>query len=62
LKCLILYYITENIVYSGNRLKKYSFGGRGHGESFDEVTVLDKSKDGIVVAVFAGFASGKFRG
>jgi hypothetical protein len=49
-------------VYSGNRLKKYSFGGRGHGESFDEVTVLDKSKDGIVVAVFAGFASGKFRG
>jgi hypothetical protein len=36
--------------------------GGEHGESFDEATVLDKSKEGIVVVVFAGFASGKFRG
>jgi hypothetical protein len=30
--------------------------GGEHRESFDEVTIIEKSKDGIVVAVFAGFA------
>jgi hypothetical protein len=33
-----------------------------HGESFDEAAVLAKSKEGIVVAIFAGFALGSFRG
>jgi hypothetical protein len=33
-----------------------------HGESFDEAAVLEKSKQGIVVAIFAGFTSGSFRG
>jgi hypothetical protein len=33
-----------------------------HGELFDEAAVLDKSKAGIVIAIFAGFTSGSFRG
>jgi hypothetical protein len=37
------------------------WGGGGHGESFDETTVLDKAKHGIVVAVFAGLTLGSFK-
>jgi hypothetical protein len=33
-----------------------------HSDSFDEVSVLDKSKQEIVVAVFAGFAIGSCKG
>jgi hypothetical protein len=33
-----------------------------HGDSFDEAAVLDKSKWEIVVAVFASFATGSFKG
>jgi hypothetical protein len=33
-----------------------------HGESFDEAAVLNKSKHEIVVAVFAGSATGSFKG
>ena len=33
-----------------------------HGEAFDEVTVLAKSKQGIVVAIFAGLTAGSFKG
>jgi hypothetical protein len=32
-----------------------------HGESFDEAAVIKKSKQGIVVAVFSGFASGSYK-
>jgi hypothetical protein len=33
-----------------------------HGENFDEKTVIEKLKQGIVVAVFSGFTSGSFKG
>jgi hypothetical protein len=52
--------MTKNLLLR-KTLKKYNFGGE-HGESFDEAAVLDKSKQGIVVAIFAGFTSGSFRG
>jgi hypothetical protein len=55
--------MTKQIFLLGKTLKKYNFGGGGaHGESFDEASVLDKSKEGIVVAIFAGFTLGSFRG
>jgi hypothetical protein len=33
-----------------------------HGESFDEAIVIEKSKKGIVVAVFSGFAFRSYKG
>jgi hypothetical protein len=33
-----------------------------HGKTFDEKTVIEKLKQGIVVAVFSGFALGSFEG
>jgi hypothetical protein len=33
-----------------------------HGETFDEKTVIEKSKQGIVMTVLSGFTSGSFKG
>jgi hypothetical protein len=33
-----------------------------HGENFNEASVIEKSKEGIVVTVFSGFTSGSFKG
>jgi hypothetical protein len=33
-----------------------------NGEEFDEVAVLEKSKKGIVVAIFVGLTAGSFKG
>jgi hypothetical protein len=33
-----------------------------HGESFDDAAIIEKSKKGIVVAVFFCFASGSYKG
>jgi hypothetical protein len=35
---------------------------RDHGEIFDEASVIEKSKQGIVVAIISGFTSGSFKG
>jgi hypothetical protein len=51
----------HNFSPSETKLKKSTYGGE-HGENFDEASVIEKSKEGIVVAVFSGFASGSFKG
>jgi hypothetical protein len=33
-----------------------------HGESFDDTTIIEKSKKGIIVAIFSSFASGSYKG
>jgi hypothetical protein len=56
-----------DIAYQGKKLglsqqtQEMQLWGQ-HGESFDEAAVLNKSKHEIVVAVFAGFATGSFKG
>jgi hypothetical protein len=52
--------MTEKIAFRKNTQEIQLWGE--HRESFDEAAVLDKSKQGIVIAMFAGFTSGSFRG
>jgi hypothetical protein len=50
--CLLLHHIF----FYGDKTQEIQLWGK-HGENFDEKTVVEKSKQDIVVAVFLGFTS-----
>jgi hypothetical protein len=60
-KSLRICYITVKILPDSQQTQEIQLWGE-HGESFDEAAVLEKSKKEIVVAIFASFTIGSFKG
>jgi hypothetical protein len=67
-KCCFLHYIIQLPVVSSfnffsirQQTQEIQLWGE-HGETFDEKTIIEKSKQGIVIVVFSSFTSGGFKG